>query len=76
METSKLQISEEELIETVRRYFNLYNPADKYYDILCRDNAWEQISAIIKCPGKDQIIISINDGLSIMLHFMKLHWVS
>jgi len=78
METSKLRISEEELIETVRRYSNLYDPADKYYhDILRKDNAWEEISAIIKCPGKDQIIISINDELSIVLHrVMKQHWVS
>jgi hypothetical protein len=61
METSKRLISEEELIETVRRYSNLYDPADKcYHDILSKDNAWEEISAILKCPGKYQIIISIN----------------
>jgi hypothetical protein len=54
METSTLRISEEELIETVRRYSNLCDPADKYYhDILRKDNAWEKISSIIKCHGKD-----------------------
>jgi hypothetical protein len=78
METSKLPMSEEQLIETVRRHSNLYDPADKYYhDILRIDNAWEEISAIIKCPGNDQIIISINDELSIVLHrVMKQHWIS
>jgi predicted component of viral defense system (DUF524 family) len=63
METSKLRISEEELIETVCRYSNFYDPADKYYhDTLRKGSAWEEISAVIMCPGKDQIIISINDG--------------
>jgi hypothetical protein len=56
METSKLPITEEELIETVRRYSNLYDPADKYrHEILRKDNAWEEISATIKCPGNYQI---------------------
>jgi hypothetical protein len=41
MEIGKLPISGEQLIEPVRRYFNLYDPADKHYDILCKDNAWE-----------------------------------
>jgi hypothetical protein len=60
MDASNLPISEEQLIERVRRYSNLYDPADKYYhDILRKDNAWEEISAIIKCLGKDKIIISI-----------------
>jgi hypothetical protein len=50
METSKLLISEEELIKTV---------------------------AEIKYPGEDEIIISINDELSIVPHrVMKHHWVS
>jgi hypothetical protein len=35
METSKLRISEEELIEAVLRYSKLYDPADKYYDYFC-----------------------------------------
>jgi hypothetical protein len=39
VETSKLEISEEELTETVRRYSNLYDPY--YHDILRKDNAWE-----------------------------------
>jgi hypothetical protein len=48
METSKLRISEEELIETVRRYSNLYDQADKYYhDILRKVNALGKITAII-----------------------------
>jgi hypothetical protein len=68
MVTCKLPISEEQLIETVPRYSNLYDPADKYHDILRKDDAWEEISAIIKCPCKDKTIISINDELSIMLH--------
>jgi hypothetical protein len=77
METSKLPISEEQLIETVTRYSSLYDPAGKYHDILRKDNAWEEISAIIKCPGKDQIIISINDELSTVLNrVMKQHCVS
>jgi hypothetical protein len=43
METSRLPISEEQLIETVRRYSNLYDPPDKYYhDIFSKDNAWEE----------------------------------
>jgi hypothetical protein len=72
METSKSLISEEELIETVRRYSSLYDPADKYYhDILSKDNAWEEISAILKCPGKYQIIISISDYL-IMYVYIRL----
>jgi hypothetical protein len=51
METSKLPTSEEQLIETDRRYSNQYDPAYKYYhDILLKDTAWEEISAIIKCP--------------------------
>jgi hypothetical protein len=76
-ETSKLPISEKQLIERGHRYSNLYDPADKYYhDILRKDNVWEEISAIIKRPGKDQIIISINNELSIVLHsVMKQHWV-
>jgi hypothetical protein len=49
METSKLPISEEQLIETVRRYSNLYDPPDKYYhDILRKDNAWEEIKKKLK----------------------------
>jgi hypothetical protein len=49
METGKLPVSDEQLIETARRYSNLYYPADKYYrDIFRQDNAWEEISAIIK----------------------------
>jgi hypothetical protein len=78
METSKLPTSEEQLIETDRRYSNQYDPAYKYYHILLKDTAWEEISAIIKCPGKDQIIISINDEPFIVLHrvIMKRHWVS
>jgi hypothetical protein len=76
METSRLTISEEQLIETVRRYSNLYDPARKYH-ILRKDNAWEEISTIIKCSGKDQIIVSLNDELSTVLHrVMKRHWVS
>jgi hypothetical protein len=66
-------------METVCGYSNLYNPADKYYhDILHKDNALEEILAIIKCPGKDKItIISTNDELSIVLqHVVKQHWVS
>jgi hypothetical protein len=40
IETSKLPTTEEQLIETVRRYSSLYDPADKYYrDILRKDNA-------------------------------------
>jgi hypothetical protein len=77
METSKLPTSEEKLIETVSHYSNLYDQADKYYHVLRKDNAWEEIPAIIKCPGKDQIIISINDELYIVLHHvMKQPWVS
>jgi hypothetical protein len=39
MKTSKLT-SEEQLMETVRRYSNLYDPADKYYHGISRkDNA-------------------------------------
>jgi hypothetical protein len=78
MDASNLPISEEQLIETVRRYSNLYDPADKYYhDILRKDNSWEEISTIIKCPGKDKIIISIYDELSIVLQrVMKQHLVS
>jgi hypothetical protein len=53
METSKFPINEEKLIETVSHYSNLYSLADKYYNILRKDTAWEEISAIIKCPGKD-----------------------
>jgi hypothetical protein len=72
METSKLRINEL-LIERVRHYSNLYDAADKYYhDILRKDNAWEEISAIIKSPGKDQIIIgSTNNELSVVNHVMK-----
>jgi hypothetical protein len=78
METGKLPISEEQLIETVRRYSNLCHLADRYYhDVLRKDNAWEEISAIIKCPGKNQVTISIHGELSIVLHrVMKRHWVS
>jgi hypothetical protein len=57
-------------------YSNVYDPADKYH-ILRKDNAWEEISAMIKCSVKGQIIISINDEISIVLHrVMKQHWVS
>jgi hypothetical protein len=39
-----METSEEELIETVRRYSILYDPADKYYhDILRKDNVWEEL---------------------------------
>jgi hypothetical protein len=77
METGNLRISQEELIETVRRYSNIYDPADKYYHDMRKDKAWEEISAIIKCPGKDQIIIGINDELSFVLQrVMKQHWIS
>jgi hypothetical protein len=62
---SKLPISEEQLIETVRSYYNPYYPADKYYhDILRKDNAWEEISARIKCPGTGQIIIILHGSTS------------
>jgi hypothetical protein len=45
--------------------------------MLRKDTAWEKISATIKCPGKDQIIISIKDELSIVLQrVMKQSWVS
>jgi hypothetical protein len=44
METSKFKISEKQLIETVRRFPNLYDPADKYYhNILRKDNACAEI---------------------------------
>jgi hypothetical protein len=40
METSKLPTIEGQLLDTVRRYSSLYDPADKYYrDILRKDNA-------------------------------------
>jgi hypothetical protein len=63
---------------TINRVSSLYDPADKYYhDILRKDNAWEEISAITKCPGKNQIIITMYDELSIVLHrVMKRHWIS
>jgi hypothetical protein len=77
METSKLPISEEKLTEPVSSYSNLNDPADKCCrDILRKDNAWEEISATIKCPGRDKIIISINYELSIVLQFVTKHWVS
>jgi hypothetical protein len=49
METRRLPISEKQLTVAVSRYSYLHYPADKYYhDILRKDNAWEEISAIIK----------------------------
>jgi hypothetical protein len=66
METRKLLIGGDELVETVRCYSNLYDPVDKYYhDVLRKDNTLEEISEIIKCPGKDEIIISINNELTV-----------
>jgi hypothetical protein len=70
METSKLPISEEQLSETAVTPVSMVRQTNII-------NAWEEISAIIKCPGKDQIIISINEELFILLHrVMKQHWVS
>jgi hypothetical protein len=79
MKTSKLPKSEEQLVETIPRYSNLYDPANKcVHDILRKDDVWEEISAIIKYPVKDQIIIiRINDELSIVLRrVMKRQWTS
>jgi hypothetical protein len=70
---------EEQRVETVRRYANLNDTADNkyYHDILRKDKAWEEMSAIMKCPGKDQVIIIINDEFAIVFHrVMKRHWVS
>jgi hypothetical protein len=59
------------------RYSNLYDSVDNYcHDISRKDNAWEEISAVIECPVKDQFIISINGELSAVLHrLMKRHWL-
>jgi hypothetical protein len=77
METYKLRISEEELIETVLALNPISTIRLTIGVILCKDNAWEEISAVINCPGKDQIVININYELFIMPQLViKQHWVS
>jgi hypothetical protein len=63
---------------TVAPLLRLYDPVDKYYRVILRkDNDWEEMSAIIKYPGKDQIVISIYYELPVMLQrVMKQRWVS
>ncbi|XP_061706730.1 uncharacterized protein LOC133517430 [Cydia pomonella] len=46
-------MTEEHLIILVNKYKCLYDVSDsKYSDQVCKENAWEEISKVMKCTGK------------------------
>lgn len=52
--------TDEQLIQIVQEYSNLYDLGDKnYHNLLMRENSWEEIGQRLDLPGKTKFYFKI-----------------